>query len=294
MSTPSLKKLHHAIVLAESQSYAIASERLHLTQSALTRSIQSLEEEIGVHLFDRGPQGVRTTPDGASVLEKARQLMLHANTFDHEVNALRQIETGELSVGFGPGTRSLFLPHIVVDICRQRPGLSVSIEIDSARRLASMLLDERLEFFIADAVHLDTGESPLLETRHLTSLPIHLFVRKNHPLAAKKMSRARLLAAIGDFPMISGQAPEVRHPSAFIRCNDLVTLQELVKNTDGIFVGIASMMAGSVDSGAVVQIPGAHSEQRSIEVSLIKLRSRTLSRSASLMEKLIRQRIDAI
>src|SRR5690554_6103639 len=81
MKSIDLRKLNHALAIAEAASYARASERLHLTQSALTRSIQALESELGLQLFDRGKSGVRPTVDGEKILDRARYLLLQARAF---------------------------------------------------------------------------------------------------------------------------------------------------------------------------------------------------------------------
>ncbi|MEJ0048830.1 MAG: LysR family transcriptional regulator [Rhodospirillales bacterium] len=57
-----LKKLGHAVVLEEERNFARAAARVHITQSALSRSIQALEAELGVRLFDRDLTAWRSRP----------------------------------------------------------------------------------------------------------------------------------------------------------------------------------------------------------------------------------------
>jgi DNA-binding transcriptional LysR family regulator len=74
-----LRRLGHFSVLADELSFRVASSRLHLTQPALTRSIASLERDLGVRLFDRDKRHVALTPEGAALLDRARALLRDAD-----------------------------------------------------------------------------------------------------------------------------------------------------------------------------------------------------------------------
>lgn len=77
-----LRNLEHWLALAEAGSFSRAAEKLHITQSALSRSIQALEEELGGALVDRIGKRNELTPLGRSVLERARRIV-------HEAGELR-------------------------------------------------------------------------------------------------------------------------------------------------------------------------------------------------------------
>ncbi|MEI8352823.1 MAG: LysR family transcriptional regulator [bacterium] len=66
-----MRRLRHALALAEHRNFARAATALHITQPALSRSIQSLEDALGVHLFDRNPRDVEPTAFGELVLRHA-------------------------------------------------------------------------------------------------------------------------------------------------------------------------------------------------------------------------------
>ena len=65
-----IRRLNHLIALAEEGRFAVAAERMHLSQAAFSRSIQALEESVGFKLFDRGAKGAALTPAGPP-LEKS-------------------------------------------------------------------------------------------------------------------------------------------------------------------------------------------------------------------------------
>ena len=71
-----LRKLRHFVVLAEELNFSRAAEKVHLTQSALSRSIIALEQTLGAHLFDRSNNNVSLTPVGKILLTRAQSLLL--------------------------------------------------------------------------------------------------------------------------------------------------------------------------------------------------------------------------
>jgi DNA-binding transcriptional LysR family regulator len=65
-----LNKLRHAVVIAREGSFSAAAAAIPMSQPALTRSIQSLEDKYGITLFERGRSGVRLTPDGERLVSQ--------------------------------------------------------------------------------------------------------------------------------------------------------------------------------------------------------------------------------
>ena len=70
-----LKSLRHFVALVEHQGFARAGEAIGLSQPALSRSIQTLEQRLGCDLINRGGKGVELTPQGQLVLEHAQRLL---------------------------------------------------------------------------------------------------------------------------------------------------------------------------------------------------------------------------
>jgi DNA-binding transcriptional LysR family regulator len=71
----SLVQLESFIAVAEEAHVGRAAQRLHVSQPPLTRRIKSLEEELGVELFERTPRGMRLRPAGSELLPRAREIL---------------------------------------------------------------------------------------------------------------------------------------------------------------------------------------------------------------------------
>ena len=83
------RQLRHLLALAETESFSRAAERLHLTQSALSRSIQALEQELGESLLDRIGKRNELTPAGRTVVEHARRVVNEMDELSGAVRLLR-------------------------------------------------------------------------------------------------------------------------------------------------------------------------------------------------------------
>ncbi|MDI7065621.1 LysR family transcriptional regulator, partial [Klebsiella pneumoniae] len=104
------RRLGHLIALAEEGSFARAAERVHLSQPALSRSIQALEEEVGMKLFDRAARGVAMTAAGRLLVERARRVLFETRCLFRDVELLKAHELGEVRIGLGPYAAVVLLP----------------------------------------------------------------------------------------------------------------------------------------------------------------------------------------
>jgi len=136
-----LRKLRYFLAVATESNFGRAAARLHMTQPALSRQIQSLETEVGVRLFDRDRQGARLTSAGEQFRKDAEQLL------ELSVAAQRRARQAArspslFSVGFMPGVPST---PIVREFGKSVPRLEISVVYTALTDQVDYLLDGRVD-----------------------------------------------------------------------------------------------------------------------------------------------------
>ncbi|MEB0042577.1 LysR family transcriptional regulator [Pseudomonas sp. MH10] len=95
-----LRHLRYFIAVAEHKSIRLASERIHVTQPAVSRQIHDLEKELGLALFDRHPRGLTLTTAGQSFLVDVRKLMTDLEAAARKAKQISTGWAGRLRLGF--------------------------------------------------------------------------------------------------------------------------------------------------------------------------------------------------
>ena len=107
-----LKFLQPILILSETRSFRKAAARLHVSQPALTKTIQNAEASYGVKLFDRSRAGVAPTPFGEIVAERARLLLQDADALSRDIRTMAQARGGgDCTWGWGPIRRKPLKPR---------------------------------------------------------------------------------------------------------------------------------------------------------------------------------------
>lgn len=182
-----LRRLSYLVVLAKRLSYSRAAEDLGISQSALSRAIQSLERDLDIRLFDRDRAGVMLTEQGRWIVEKAEALLTSATDFEHQVRFAAKGAEGRVRFGLSPVPASALLPALAPRL-RDMPGFVHEVIAGEVEALWLKLALGEIEFMICSewnsAWPIPAGMPVRIES--LGHFPMSLIVRKNHPLLIAK------------------------------------------------------------------------------------------------------------
>jgi len=190
-----ISELKVFVIAAEELSFSRAAERLHLSQSAVSQNVQSLEREYGVELFERRGRSLRLTMGGQALLPMAQEAIGTLQRMGEAMNGLEGKVAGDLIIGCSTTSGKYLLPSLVASFRRDYPLVRVSIKILSRDEVITRLIDERLGLGVTSLriEHRDLEYVPFFEDR------VILIVPAQHPWAA--FGRA-LPADLVDEPMI--------------------------------------------------------------------------------------------
>jgi DNA-binding transcriptional LysR family regulator len=127
-----LRDLRAFALLGDVLHFRLTAERLHITQSALTKQIQRLEAEFGGALFERGPRLTRLTPLGRVTHTDAKTIVESANRLAHRAQLAAQGVLGTLRIGFGLTTRTI-APRAIAAFRVTMPHVQIELREMSAR-----------------------------------------------------------------------------------------------------------------------------------------------------------------
>jgi DNA-binding transcriptional LysR family regulator len=288
-----LRQLRHATVLAQMGSFVRAAEELSITQPALSRSIRSLEEEVGVRLFERGRQGARPTREGKLLIERAEQVRLTLGGLRHDIDLLKKGHLGEVGFGLGPMVAAVFLADLLTELINSYPRLEVRSYVENVDHLRDSLLAEHIDFFVHSAGQF--AADPRIDSAPLGELPLSLFVRAGHPLIRKRnLTRADL----SGFPLTTGNTSKLLQSTpgnlparlrADFSCDDFLTLKRVVQRSDAIFLTSRAVVAEECRRGKIVELKQVRLGSMSpTNIVVTSLAGRNLSPTAALVIKILR------
>jgi len=178
-----LVQLRHLVGLAEQRSFVAAAKALFLTQPALTRSIQSLEDELGAKLFDRVGRRISLTPLGTDVLERARRILSEADELKAAHHTLRAGLMGTLRVGLSSGPGALLSTPLMLHMATHHPRLHLHISRGNTEVLVQQLRQQQLDAAIVDIRALRPSADLALDG--VFELGAGFLVRPGHPLVQR-------------------------------------------------------------------------------------------------------------
>lgn len=178
-----LQRIEQFIAVVDAGSIRGAARQLNMSQPALTRALQQLEEELGVQLMLRSGRGATPTVAGSAFLSRARVAEAELRKAAEEAKKSVGDGTGLLSLGLSPVGASLLLPELVTTLQRSHPKTRLRILETTPSALLSLVRDEVMDLAVTQRtrIHLDAG----LDYRPLAEVQMRMAVRPGHPLLAK-------------------------------------------------------------------------------------------------------------
>lgn len=259
-----LRQLEHLLAVAESGSISRGAEQLHLTQSALSRSIGALEDDLGALLFDRIGKRIELTPLGRQVVARAALLVRDARELRRSVEIFQGGEAGVLRVGLGVGPAAMLTTALLVHMATDHPRVQVGITRGPVGLQLVELRAGRLDALVADARSI--APAPDLLAEPIGALRTCFACRAGHPLAGQEAVTLEQLLA---YPVAAAPlSDEVARmlvarygPAAIpermvtLECEDVAALVAAVAGSDAVFLGLAAAARAGVAAGTLVELP---------------------------------------
>jgi DNA-binding transcriptional LysR family regulator len=178
------QQLESFVQVAENLNFARAAEALNITQSAVSRQIRSLEEELGTKLLHRSTRTVALTPAGISFLNDAKEILIKLQLSAQKLKSHSTANIQILSIGC---INEAYLPLLtnLLRKCREKfPEIHPFFRIVPSRAILNLFIHDEMDILFGFK-----DDIPMQEDFHyceLTQIPVCFALNPKHPLAQKE------------------------------------------------------------------------------------------------------------
>ncbi|MFV0525039.1 MAG: LysR family transcriptional regulator [Acidimicrobiales bacterium] len=242
-----LRQARYFLVAAETGSMAAAARQLHVSASAVSQAISSLERILGSSLLVRAPhQPLALTAGGARLIGDLRRLVDAADELVNDAQREADQVVGQIRLGCYMTLAPTYVPRLVAANEQAHPGIDIRVSELSMSDLQDQLFDGRLELGLLYDRHIRPG----IATETVTVIRPHVLVWATHPLADRKSVNLRELAVD---PIVMLDVPPSRN--YFEELLEQLDIQPPATRITGSFETVRSLVARGLGWSILIQRP---------------------------------------
>lgn len=287
-----VKHLQHLLAIIEQGTIHSAAQSLHLTHTAVTRSLNKLEESLGITLFERSKSGMTPTGFCLQIAGSCQQVLVDIGEIKREADIYRNLSGGLLHIAVGRAARSLILRDTLPLFHSRYPHIRIHITEGSPEQLVERLHNRELDMLIAGSGSYRDVEG--LSLQLLRQIPMSILLRKDHPLVNELEGNVHSLLK---YPLVAATMIGASHPVLklilselegsemitnhwpTIMCSDSPTIENLLITSNAWLIGPTVEFEDRIQAGELVKInlPG---DGANLDLSIIEVVSRMRSPAA--------------
>lgn len=266
-----IKSIRFFIAVAEAGNITRAAEQLGIVQPALTRHINTLEEEFGVRLLTRLPRGVQMTAVGREFLVHCRRIVNEIERAQHEIAAHGSQPRGIIALGSTTTLGRVLMPTVVGQCLKELPEISLRVVEARSVRLHEQLLTGALDL----ALLTNPVGSYQLSMQPLMSEPLCLVARpgrlpKQDSIAWAEIEQLPLVTTPGMRALASGENGQFNRLNVVAEVESIETIRGLLVTGEALSIAPQSTFPEDIQAGLLHAVPLTPIRQR-----MLVLASRT-------------------
>ncbi len=269
------------IAVAESGSFSVAAERIHVTQPAVSKRIAQLEDILECRLFDRIARSVTLTEAGEALMPRAHQILQAIADTRQAIHDLSGEISGRLRLAISHHIGLHRLPPSLKQFAQQHPSVTIDVDFMDSEKAYEGILHGHFEVAV---ITLAPQPHPKIEARIIWPDPLVFMVADDHPLTKEQRpslqtlcNHPAILPGLGTYTgrMARAVFEEQRVPlPATMATNYLETIKMMVS----IGLGWSLLPESMLESGLqAIDIPDVHIER---QLGYIHHREKSLSNAA--------------
>ena len=265
-----VREMRQVAAVAKEGGFAKAAKVLHISQPALSRSIQEVERKAGFRIFERGREGALLTDAGRSFLRQAGDILTLADSFERDLALIKGLDTGDLYVGAGVFAGNLLMGEALAPFARPHTKVRIRLINDQPDTLIHRLRRRELDIVVADPIWIKPAtDVTQIKLNEHKGYPI---VRMGHPLLDK---RNVPVSGLLDYPLVTmGIAPNriaqmgrnlkgveadqhklIASWPPTISVNSITSMKTMVANSDAVTMVSLKMVRHELDRKELAVLP---------------------------------------
>ncbi|TNF02446.1 MAG: LysR family transcriptional regulator [Gammaproteobacteria bacterium] len=278
------------IAVADTGSFSLAAERIHVTQPAVSKRIAQLEDTLDCRLFDRIARTVTLTEAGEALLPRAHRILQEFADTRQAISDLSGEISGHLRLAISHHIGLHRLPPILKRFAQQYPSVKIDVDFMDSEKAYEGILQGRFEVAV---ITLAPQPHPKIEARIIWPDPLVFIVADDHPLCASPCPSLNtlceypaILPGLGTYTGRMARSLFEEHGAplpATMATNYLETIKMMVS----IGLGWSLLPQSMLDKGLqVIHIPEIHIER---QLGYIHHREKSLSNAARVFIQLLNE-----
>ena len=134
--------------VAKYNSFKLASEKLYISQPAVSKQIKNLEDVLGIKLFHRYSNGIELTKEGNVLYNELSKMIFYLEASEKYISASKELLVGDLTIGCPPHIAAFYLLDFVQEFKKDYPNININIFTNSTQDLVNELTHHRLDFIV--------------------------------------------------------------------------------------------------------------------------------------------------
>ena len=284
---------------ARSGSMRLASEKIGVAVSSISRQIAQLERDLGVTLIEKNRRNLKLTEAGQIVFDFHRDRMLELDALHERISSLRGMKKGSVHLSVGEGFLSQLFIDMVTAFRRENRGIDLTVTVQSTVESVRAVLDDEVHI----ALVFQSPSEPRIRVRAAVPQPLQAVCHPDHPLAQQTsctlpdLARHPLALVKGGTRMRDMLSDAERKRGVWLSpevvSNSIFTLRELARAGEFVTVLPKTSVVADMQAGTLVALPIAEPELEVTEIAIITRLGRQLGQAPARILPLIETKLRA-
>lgn len=176
-----LRQLRHFYAISKVKNFTRAAEKICISQPSITTSMQKLEDELGLKLFDRSQKQIDLTPEGRIFSQRIEGILSKLDNAVTEIQDYAELKKGSIKLGVTPMMGAYHFPEIILEFKKLYPNISLNIVEEGTNNIKKLLNENSLDMGLGIISDNDDFETyPVIRTQ------VFVCLSTDHPLSKKK------------------------------------------------------------------------------------------------------------